>query len=594
MRRKLGIRLSDLMDRHRLRLAHPDALLQLALLGLLTGLLAGSVILLFRLAVEGTQSGFLPGGLPENYEMLPVWLRLLLPTLGGAAIGLIFFKFSGGLQLLGVARVMERMSYHQGYLTLRGFFLQFVGAAIAIISGHSVGREGPHVYLGAASGSLLGQYLRLPNNCIRTLVGCGAAAAISASFNTPLAGVIFALELVMMEYTLASFIPVMLAAASANAVSVLVLGSDPAFQIPELHRETIQEMPLVILLGVVAGTLSALFIALLQGLSMRVQKWPFWLRTSCAGLAVGVVAIFMPQVMGIGYDTVNSALLGEIGFSMLALLLLFKMLATTLSVGMGIPGGMIGPALFMGATLGSLFAQLANMLLPEAGFDVGFYAVLGMGAMMGATLQAPLAALTAMIELTYSPQIIMPGILAVVIAGLTASELFGKESIFSAVLKAAGMDYNADPVTQALRRIGVASVMRRNFVRTGALLSRDDVGELLGKEPEWLLVYRKQVPAALMLAVDLLRYLQDADDADEARAEEGRIDLLAIPGQRFEVAGVNLQANLQEALETLDRKGVDALYVEQMVLSGTDRIYGVITRHSVENAYRYQADSVPG
>ncbi|MCP5442544.1 MAG: chloride channel protein [Chromatiaceae bacterium] len=591
MRRKLSVRIGELLDRHRLRLAHPNALLQLALLGLLTGLLAGAVILLFRLAVEGAQSAFLPDGLPENYEMLPVWFRVLLPILGGVAIGLIFLRFSGGLYLLGVARVMERMSYHQGYLTLRGFLLQFVGAAMAIISGHSVGREGPHVYLGAASGSLLGQYLRLPNNCIRTLVGCGAAAAISASFNTPLAGVIFALELVMMEYTLASFIPVMLAAASANAVSVMVLGSEPAFQIPELHLGTLKEMPLVVLLGVVAGSLSALFVHLLQSLSQLVQKWPFWLRTSCAGVAVGALATLMPQVMGIGYDTVNSALLGEIGYSVLALLLLFKMLATTASVGMGIPGGMIGPALFMGSILGSLFAQIANMLLPDAGFDVGFYAVLGMGAMMGASIQAPLAALTAMIELTFSPQIVMPGMLAVVIAGLTASELFGKESIFSAVLKAAGMDYNADPVTQALRRIGVASVMQRNYARTGAQLSREDARDLLEKEPVWLLVYREHEPIALMQAVDLVRYLQDADSE---LTEDMRIDLMVIPGQRFEVAGVNLQANLQEALEILNRKGVDALYVERMTVPGINRIYGVLTRHSVENSYRYQEDRVPG
>ena len=587
MRRKISVRLGDLLDRQRLRLAHPDALFQLALLGLITGLLAGTVILLFRLAVEGTQSGFLPGGLPENYEMLPLWLRLLLPTLGGAIIGLLFFRFSRGLYLLGVARVMERMSYHQGHLTLRGFFLQFLGAAVAIISGHSVGREGPHVYLGAASGSLLGQYLHLPNNCIRTLVGCGAAAAIAASFNTPLAGVIFALELVMMEYTLASFIPVMLSAASANAVSVLVLGGEPAFQIPDLHLGSLTQMPLVMLLGVVAGALSALFIHLLQGLSMRVRKWPFWWRTSCSGLAVGIIATAVPEVMGIGYDTVNAALLGEIGIAVLALLLAFKMLATTLSVGMGIPGGMIGPALFMGATLGSLFAQLANLMLPGAAFDVGFYAVLGMGAMMGASLQAPLAALTAMIELTYSPQIIMPGMLAVVIAGLTASELFGKQSIFIAVLKAAGMDYNADPVTQALRRIGVASIMQRNFVRTGALLTRQEAGELLGKEPEWLLLYREHEPVALMQAVDLVRHLQETDDKP---LMDARIDLTAVPGRRFEVAGVNLQANLHEALEILDRKGVNALYVERMAVPGINRIYGVITRNSVESAYRYRFD----
>ena len=211
------------LERLRIHLGRPDALLQLALLGLVSGLLAGLVIVAFRLAVEGMQSLMLPGGNAENFEQLELWQRLILPLLGGLAIGWIFLLWGKGNQMLGVARVMERMAYHQGYLNLRGFFLQFVGASIAIFSGHSVGREGPHIFLGAASGSLLGQYLALPNNSIRTLVGCGTAAGISASFNTPLAGVIFALEVVMMEYTLSSFIPVILAAVGANAVSILVM-----------------------------------------------------------------------------------------------------------------------------------------------------------------------------------------------------------------------------------------------------------------------------------------------------------------------------------------------------------------------------------
>ncbi|MES9870142.1 MAG: chloride channel protein, partial [Sedimenticola sp.] len=181
--------LAERLDEMRLHLSRPDALIQLSLLGLVTGLLAGGVIVAFRLAVEGTQAGFMPGGIEENFEALPVWLRFLLPVAGGAFIGWFFYLRADGLHVLGVARVMERMAYHQGHLTLRGFVLQFVGAAVAIVSGHSVGREGPHIFLGAASGSLLGQYLTLPNNSIRTMVGCGTAAGIAASFNTPLAGV---------------------------------------------------------------------------------------------------------------------------------------------------------------------------------------------------------------------------------------------------------------------------------------------------------------------------------------------------------------------------------------------------------------------
>ena len=582
MRQKIKGWSSDRLEALRLHLGRPDALLQLALLGLVSGLLAGLVIVVFRLAVEGVQAAMLPGGDAENYEQLAPWARLLLPLLGGLTIGWLFLRWSGGIHVLGVARVMERMAYHQGYLTLRGFVLQFVGAALAIVSGHSVGREGPHIFLGAASGSLLGQYLTLPNNSIRTLVGCGTAAGIAASFNTPLAGVIFALEVVMMEYTLASFIPVILAAVSANTLAILVLGSEPAFAVPTLHLGSLTQMPLLLLLGVSAGAVSALFIHLLQSIAERARALPFWWRSSLAGLIVGLIGILVPEVMGIGYDTVNAALLGQLGMALLLVLVVFKLLATAVCVGLGIPGGMIGPALFLGACLGSLCGLLASLAFPQAGIDVGLYAMLGMGAMMGASLQAPLAALTTMMELTHSPQIIMPGMLVIVVAGLTASELFRKESLFVAMLKASGKDYDANPVTQALRRIGVAGAMHKGFVRTVRQVSKAQARELLSGGPEWLLIGEQQKMLALMAAVDLARFLQQEQSEDAPE-----VDLMAIPGQRLEVAPINLQATLQEALQALDEAAVDALYVERMTAPGIHRIYGVLTRDAVESAYRY-------
>ncbi|MCG8425854.1 MAG: chloride channel protein [Chromatiales bacterium] len=580
---------AERLDELRLHLSRPDALLQLSVFGLLSGLLAGGVITLFRMLVEGSQASFLPGGLAENYEALPLWLRVALPISGGLLIGLMFRFGAKGLYVLGVARVLERMAYHQGYLTVRGFVLQFFGAAIAIISGHSVGREGPHIYLGAASGSLLGQYLSLPNNSIRTLVGCGAAAGIAASFNTPLAGVIFALEVVMMEYTLASFIPVILAAAGATSVSVLAFGSAPAFVVPEHQFSSLSEIPLVLLLGLIVGAVAALFIHLLQWTAEIGKPLPFWWRTVLAGVLVGLVSLWVPQVMGIGYDTVNSALLGEMGLSLLVLILFAKLLATVACIGLGVPGGMIGPALFLGAVLGSAVALAVQWLMPSAEVDVGLYAMLGMGAMMGSSLQAPLAALTAMMELTHSPQIIMPGMLVIVIASLCASEIFRKESLFIAMLKANGMDYDTSPVMQTLRRSGVASVMSKLFARPERLISREQAEALLKQEPEWLLVQGEEQPMALLRAVDLAGYLQAQNGEDEALEEdpEMQVDLMKIPGQRFEVAPIPLQATLQEALEALDQQSAEALFVERMTAPGIKRIYGVLTRDQVESAYRY-------
>lgn len=577
----LKARLHGYLERFQIVLSRPDTLLPLAMVGLVTGILAGLVIVAFRLAVEETQTAFIADGNPENYESLAPWVRLVLPALGGAAIGYLFYKLAKGNTVLGVARVMERLAYHQGRLDRRGFVLQFAGAALAIISGHSVGREGPHVYLGAAAGSLLGQQLGLPNNSIRTMVGCGAAAGIAASFNTPLAGVIFALEVVMMEYSLASFTPVILAAVSANAVSIAVFGDSPAFDVPHFELGSLAEIPALLLLGLGIGALAAAFIHTLQQVTRHSARLSFGWRTTLAGVLMGLIGVLVPGVMGIGYDTVNATLMGDQGIALLAVLVLAKLLATAISVGMGIPGGLIGPTFFIGAASGGVAGLLIAQVLPGQASEPGFYALLGMGAMMGATLQAPLAALTAMVELTQNPAIIMPGMLTITVAGLTASEIFKKEALFVSILKANGLDYNASPVIQALRRMGVAGIMSRDFQRVDPVLPRERAEQLLSGGPDWLLIDVDGQPGLLMRAVDLLRHLREGTEGESST----QVDLLEIPAQRLQVVSVNLQANLQEALETLDKQGGEALYVERMTAPGIRHIYGILTRHQIESSY---------
>ncbi|MTW22466.1 chloride channel protein [Allochromatium palmeri] len=563
----------------RLRLARPDALLAHAALGLLTGLLAGLVIIGFRLVVEGTLESLLPVH-GENYEGLPVLWRLLLPILGAVAIALLFLGFARGNPVLGVARVMERLAYHQGYMDVRGFVLQFLSAAIAILSGHSVGREGPHVYLGASSGSLLGQALALPNNSIRLLLACGTAAGISASFNTPLAGVIFALEVLALEYSLHGFIPIILAAVSANALSVAVFGSAPTLPVPPLWLASLSDLVPVLLLGIFAGGVSAAYIQLLQSIASLGRRIAVFWRLCLAGLIAGVFGVLMPEVMGLGYDSLTQLLTLGLPWTFLTLLLLAKLLATSASVGLGIPGGTIGPALFMGAVVGNLTAAIAAASgLIDSG-HASFYALLGMAAMMGASLQAPLAALTAVVELTHNPGAIMPGMMTIVLAGLISKQVFGKDSLFITVLKSHGMDYQAHPVVELLRRSGVASVMNTHFTRCDSSLDRQQAEHLVRDGLDWIIIDHKGHPAYLMPGITLASHL--ARDS-----ERSTIDLLDIPGERFELAAVHLQATLQEALDILRDRGAEALYVTRPLAPGIDHIYGVLTRRRIESASRY-------
>ena len=565
-----------------MQLAKQDALFPLAVLGCAAGILSGVVIVVFRLLVEESQAALFPGGDSENFEALGWQARMLLPLAGGLVLIAIFRWGGKGIYVLGVARVMERMAYHQGYLKLRGFFLQFFGAAAAIIGGFSVGREGPHVYLGAAGSSLMGQWLSLPNNAIRTLVGCGTAAGIAASFNTPLAGVIFALEVVMLEYTLASFIPVILAAASATLVSIAVFGNAPAFDVSIMRLSDLSDVFFILLLGVATGVLSAGFIHMVQMITRHSRVLRHWQRLLLATLIASLFGLLLPQVMGIGYDTVDQALKGSIGLVLLALLVVGKLLATSACIGLGIPGGMIGPALFIGAMLGSLFSQLSA--LAGIHVDPGLFALLGMGAMMGASLQAPLAALVAMMELTYSPGIIMPGMVVVVIASLTSRELFGKESLFIIMLKASGMDYTTSPVHVALRRMGVAGVMNKSFVRSDAMIDPDRAVALLEERPVWIVINGGKSPAALLRAVDLASYLDREDDAGDE--DKQTIDLMDIPGKRLEIHSVHIRATLLEAREILDQTSVEALYVQRQTAPGIHHIYGILTREMIESAYQ--------
>jgi len=572
----------------RLRLARPDALLYMALLGLLTGLCSGAVIITFRLVVENTQA-FLLHQHHENYESLNTLWRLFFPLIGAILLALFFKTFANGFFVTGITKVMERMAYHQGYIKLQGLFVQFIGAACAIISGFSVGQEGPHAYLGAAAGSQLGQKLALPNNSIRIMAACGVAAGIAASFNTPLAGVIFALEVIMMDYSVASFIPIILSAVSATALSNAILGDQPAFVIPHFHLASLTDLPNLLFLSFVCGAMGALFISLVEVITRKTRHIKVWRRIIMAGILMSIVGALVPEVMGIGYDTINSTILAEYSIQMLFTLMIAKLIATSFCLALGIPGGMIGPAFFIGALLGSL-AGIASHLLIGGESYLGFYAVIGMAAMFGACFQAPLAALTAIMELTYNPAIIMPSMLAIVTAQLVASELFKKKSIYLTMLEVNGMNYDTHPVLQTLRNIGVTHEMDKAFIRTAALVNIEAIETYIDQQQiHWLIIdNKKNQPIQLMPMVELVKILKRFKEQDITEQQE-LIDLLEVPATRFQLAPISYQASLQEAHVLIESDKAEALFVvyqQDIKQKEYNQIQGVLTSQMIEHAYQ--------
>ena len=563
----------------RRRLASIDSTLQFALLGVASGLVTGLIVLAFRKLVEFLLDSFLPGG-PENFEGLSPVYYFLLPFSGALLLAVILSLVRSETRTVGVVHVLDRLARHQGHLPARNLMTQFFAGIVALVSGQSGGREGPAIHLGAAGSSLLGQYLGLPNNSIRVLVGCGVAAAIAASFNTPVAGVIFSMEVIIMEYTIAGFIPVILSAVVAALIVQLFYGADPAFDVPQVSMGSFIDLPVVLIEGVLIGCIAALFV---QGIKVLFLHAPsqIWLRMVIAGMVTGACALLAPQILGVGYDTVNSTLVGELSFVVLLALCVFKILATATTVAMGVPIGLIGPTLIIGASAGGLLWIVASFILPELS-SPAFYVMLGMGAMMGAVLQAPLAALMAVMELTHNPNIILPAMLVIIIANITASQLFGMKSVFITQMELMGLEFRQDPLSMTLNRASVASIMERNFERVPVKINLDEARKLAQGGSHWLLVDIEKTPSFIIRTEDLATFL----DRGRAEGEKEEVNLAEIPATRKDLCAILLQATLSEAYESLNSRGVGALYVNRITAPLMDSPVGIVTAEDIESYYQ--------
>ena len=544
------------------------------------GVLAGLTIIALRLLVEWAQTVFYPGVQPEDYEALAPHWRLLAPLIGGILIGILFRLTPDTSHRVGILHILERLEYFQGRLPWWNALVQFFGGAMSMVAGHSVGREGPSAHLGAASSNIPAQALRLPNNSLRILAASGAAAGIAASFNTPLAGAAFAMEVLLMEYTVAGFAPMILATVSATTLTRAVFGNDLAYSVPPLTLGSLGELPYILLAGVLIGLLATGFNHLFQLVSSNSRKLPVILRLSLAGLLVGLCGLAVPEVMGIGDDTVNRMLLGEPGILLLVAILVMKLIATCGGIGLGLPGGIIGPTLFIGAAAGALLGTLGTALGINEPASIGLYAMIGMGAMMAGVLQAPLAGLIAILELTGNPNFILPGMLGVVAATITSGYFGRRESIFQGLMRSLGLDYRNDPVAQSLRRVGVAGVMNRRVTVLPRHATVEKIDTALAEQPLWILVQEEDNPVVLLAAVDLVRTRKENPELES-------LDLRGFPGKRLQTAAVDIRATLHEAKEKMTTTGAEALYVISQTVPGLPRVYGVLTQEDVESGYRY-------
>ncbi|SEI81353.1 H+/Cl-antiporter ClcA [Allopseudospirillum japonicum] len=586
--RALGHYLQLKLQDFRHQVAQVDALPQLAILGLVAGFAAASLTLIFRWTLESLLSLYLHPH-TEAFEQLNAWARFFLPLLAALAMATLLTWAKPHQRKLGIGAVIEGFHLHQGRLPLVNTLLQFVLGLVSLGGGLSAGREGPSVHLGAGIASTLGQSLALPNNSLRLLIGCGTAASIAAAFNTPLAGVIFAMEVVMAEYSVLGFAPIIIAAITGAVLTQMTYGAAPIFSLPALPMLDPTELGFCLLLGVFIGLAGASFQASCRFWQQNQRHYSLIQRGLLVGLSTGTCALIAPQVMGMGYDALNLMFAGGLPWLYLLLLVLGKGFLTSFTLGMGLPIGMIAPLLVIGGGLGALGAEFVA-LISHADQYPSLYVLIGMGAMMGSVLQAPLAALLALLELTHNPQVLMPSMLTLMVAFLIQRVLFKQNAIFISLLNGQGIYPHQAPLAQALGRTGVMAVMDRRFVQVAQRLTYAQARQALIPKPHWLVIQsvKDAHTLTLMPAAALAHYLQELDSQvpTHQQTPELTLDLARFAAPRLSLTPLSMQASLQEADQSLQDFAVDALVICPSSIQGVSPILGILTRDMLEQYYR--------
>lgn len=378
---------------------------QLWLLAILIGLLVSCAAIIFRLgigAVQWTWLGTISESIATAADNQPYWLILLAPTLGGLFVGLFLEYVHPIKRAEGVADVIEARAH--GGSGLR-FWQGLDSAAVTIVSlgaGASAGREGPMVHLGASLAKIVCELFSLPSTARKTLLACGVASAVSASFNAPIAGVLFAHEVILGHYAMTAFVPIVLASAMGTLLSRLYFGDIAAFDIPAYQITSYWELPAFALLGITCAIVAVLFQFSLMGTDWvaRHVKMPLFLRPVIGGFVIGCIALVFPEILGVGYEATDMALHQKLPLAMLFALIIAKTAATAITLASRFGGGIFSPSLYVGAMTGGVFGIIAAQVFPEMASSQGLYSILGMGAVAAAVLGAPVSTTMIVFELT--------------------------------------------------------------------------------------------------------------------------------------------------------------------------------------------------
>jgi chloride channel protein, CIC family len=537
-------------------------------LALVIGALTGLSVVAFILLTERMGMRLYPiGGAP--------WRRLLFPVVGSLGIGYLLYRYFPNARGSGVPQTKAALFASEGRITLRTVLGKFFCTSATLASGIPLGREGPSVQVGAGIGSVLGRLLGLRTEQVKRLIPVGAAAAIAAAFNTPLAAVLFSLE----EITGDLYAPVMgavvLASATAWMVLRVFLGDHPLFKVPQYQLIHPAEFGVYAVLGVAGGLISAAFTKLLLGIRARFLRFPqrtVWFQPAAGGLLVGVMGWFVPQVMGVGYGFVGEALNGRMAFRLMALLVVLKLFAVTTSYATGNAGGIFGPSLFIGAMLGGTVGTVAHHFFPAYTATPGAYALVGMGAVFAGVVRTPMTSVLMIFEMTQDYAVIVPLMIANLVSLFIASRL-QEEPIYEGLAMQDGIHLPTAETRQRYGQRQVVRVMQSASESLPAEMTVREAWERVRSSPlrTWLVTDRRGVVGVINTA-----WLEQ----EAAKTADKKLEELVDP---LEFPHVHADHGLDLALE---RMGAHQIEILPVVNRGdVHKLEGIVTLRDVLDAY---------
>lgn len=555
------------------------------IIAIIIGVLAGFSAIGIRALIQWISIVSFPGNgtFLENVISTPWAWVLLAPVIGGLIVGPLIYFFAPEAKGHGVPEVMQAILLKGGLIRARVAIIKAFASAISIGTGGSVGREGPIIQIGASLGSTIGQFFKVPSKRLKTLVGCGAAAGIAAAFNAPIAGALFAVEIILMDFAVAQFSPIVISSVMATVISHNFEGNFAAFEVPTYQLHSIYEIGFYFILGALTGLISFLFIKTLyyfEELFDNRLPLPEYVKPMLGGLGMGLTALAFPQVMGVGYDSINFALHSNMIWYVAFLLIFVKIFATSLTLGSGGSGGIFAPSLFMGAMLGEFFGDIVHFGFPDITASPGAYALVAMGGLVAGTTRAPITAIIIVFELTKEYEIILPLMIVCIISTILSSRL-SRESIYTLKLLLRNISIKEGTELNIMESIFVRNVYSKDY---DVINVTDNFSQVVNK-----VVRGRGRDFPVVNDSGILIGMISVSDIKDHLFERDSLSNLLIAGDIYnrDYEPVVENENCQSVLDKMRKYDIEGLPV---IDPNSKKLFGVIWRKDIQDAYQSEIE----